>query len=63
MNAGKFDYQFVSYSGAVHAFTNPGADAVAKVTGLPIAYNAAADQRSWQHMRSFFNEIFGATKP
>ena len=63
MNAGKFDYQFISYAGAVHAFTNPGADAIAKATGLPIAYNAAADKRSWALMRSFFGEVLGATKP
>lgn len=63
MNAGKFDYQFVSYAGAVHAFTNPGADAIAKATKLPVAYNAAADRRSWALMRSFFGEIFGTTKP
>lgn len=60
MNDGKFDYQFVSYAGAVHAFSNPNADAVAKATGLPIAYNAAADKRSWAHMRAFFDEIFAA---
>ena len=63
MNAGKFDYQFISYAGAVHAFTNPGADAIAKATGLPIAYNAAADKRSWELMRSFFREVLDATKP
>jgi dienelactone hydrolase len=62
MNDGKFDYQFISYAGAVHAFTNPGADAIAKATGLPIAYNAAADKRSWAHMRTFFREILGAKK-
>ena len=59
MNDGKFDYQFVSYAGAVHAFTNPGADELAKATGLPIAYNAAADHRSWAHMKVFFKELFG----
>ena len=58
MNEGKFDYQFVSYAGAVHAFTNPGADQLAKATGLPIAYNAAADHRSWAHMKVFFQELF-----
>lgn len=58
MNEGKFDYQFISYAGAVHAFTNPGADAIAKATGLPIAYHPVAAQRSWMHMRSFFREIF-----
>lgn len=62
MNDGKFDYQFVSYAGAVHAFSNPGADKIAKATGLPIAYHAAADKRSWAHMRSFFNEIFAVKK-
>lgn len=62
MNDGKFDYQFVSYAGAVHAFSNPGADKIAKATGLPIAYNAAADKRSWAHMKTFFNEIFAVKK-
>ena len=62
MNEGKFDYQFVSYAGAVHAFSNPGADKIAKATGLPIAYNQAADKRSWAHMRTFFNEIFAVKK-
>ena len=60
MNDGKFDYQFVSYSGAVHAFTNPDADKVAAANGLSgkIGYNAAADRRSWAEMKSFFKEIF-----
>ena len=58
MNDGKFDYQFISYAGAVHAFTNPGADKLAAATGLPIAYNAAADRRSWAHLKVFFKEIF-----
>lgn len=65
LDAGKFDYQFVSYSGAVHAFTNPGADALARKTGLSgIGYQSAAATRSWALMRSFFNEIFkdGAAK-
>jgi dienelactone hydrolase len=60
MNDGKFDYQFISYSGAVHAFTNPGADKVAAANGLTgkIAYNEAADRRSWAQARVFFKEIF-----
>lgn len=64
MNDGKFDYQFVSYAGAIHAFTNPKADEVAKKTGLVggIGYNAAADRRSWAHMRAFFSEIFAVKK-
>ncbi len=56
----KLDYQFVSYAGAIHAFTNPGADEMAKSAGLVggIGYNAAADHRSWAHMQAFFGEIF-----
>lgn len=62
MDEGKFDYQYISYAGAVHAFTNKGADKIAKDTGLPIAYHAAADKRSWSHMKTFFAEIFAAKK-
>lgn len=59
----KIDYEFISYAGAVHAFTNPGADALAKTAGLTgIGYSASADKRSWSHMRSFFNEIFAVKK-
>ena len=63
LDDGKFDYQFINYAGAVHAFTNPDADSVAAAAGLKgIAYNAAADHRSWQHMRDFFAEIFAEKK-
>jgi len=56
MNEGKFDFQFVEYSGAQHAFTNPNADKT-HVAGL--AYNAEAASRSWNQMKTFFGEIFG----
>ncbi len=62
LDAAKLDYQFVSYSGAVHAFTNPDANKIAAATGLPIAYNAAADTRSWALMQSFLAEIFATKK-
>ena len=53
------DYQFVSYAGAIHAFTNPGADAVRAKHGLNgIGYQAAAANRSWGHCRQFLAEIF-----
>jgi len=45
--------------GAKHSFTNPGADDYG-IDGL--AYNAAADRRSWQDMQDFFAEIFGEAK-
>lgn len=61
LDDGKVDYQFFSYSHAVHSFTNPDADKVrveAKLEG--IGYNEPAARRSWQHMRLFFDEIFAA---
>ncbi len=52
------DWQLVAYSGAVHAFTQ-------KMAGSDIstgvAYDAAADRRSWEAMKVFFAEIFGTT--
>jgi dienelactone hydrolase len=51
-------YRVDNYPGVTHGFTNPGADEVAKTFGLPVAYNAAADEKSWLAMQKFFNEIF-----
>jgi dienelactone hydrolase len=50
------DWQMISYSGAVHAFTDRTA------TNSPssgAAYNEKADHRSWEAMKQFFAEIFG----
>lgn len=60
MDEGGFDFEYVSYSGALHAFTNPDADAMARLNGMEgkIGYNAEADRRSWAHMKLFFDEIF-----
>jgi dienelactone hydrolase len=59
MNDGKLDFQFVEYSGAVHAFTNPDSDK-ARAAGLDgVGYNAEAATRSWNQMKVFFEEIFG----
>jgi dienelactone hydrolase len=63
LDDGKLDYQLISYAGAIHAFTNPDADRMAKATGLNgIGYNEAADRRSWAHMKLFFDEIFSSRK-
>jgi len=55
MNAAQVDWQMVFYSHAVHSFTdkNAGSD-----NSKGVAYNALADQRSWEAMKVFFNEIF-----
>ncbi len=55
MRAAGVDYQFIAYSGAVHAFTNPNSgDDLSRGA----AYNANADRRSWEHMKMFFAELF-----
>ncbi len=59
MKDGNFDWQWVSYPGAVHAFTNPGATALGKKYGMNIAYNEAAATASWARMQEFFQTLFG----
>ncbi len=49
------DWQMIFFGGAVHSFTNPGADKRG-IKGL--AYNKKADERSWKYMQLFFEEIF-----
>ncbi len=51
------DWVFVAYSGAVHSFTSPEADQHG-IEG--IAYHEKADKRSWQAMKAFLEEAFGA---
>ncbi len=57
-NAG-VDWYLISYSDAVHAFTNP-ASGTDKTTG--VAYNEKAERRSWVAMNDFFAEIFGENR-
>ena len=56
MRATQVDWQLHSYGGAVHSFTNPDAD---KLGNPALAYNAAADRRSWAAMLALFQEAFG----
>ena len=55
MRKGGADWQLVSYGNAVHSFTdwNAGGD-----NSKGAAYNAKADARSWEAMKSFFAELF-----
>lgn len=65
LNDAKFDYRFVQYAGALHAFSNPDADTLVEENpGLKgfIGYSPSADRRSWQDMRDFFGEIFAEPK-
>lgn len=51
----KADWQMMYYGGAVHSFTNPGAD---KAGNAAVKYDARADKRSRLHMKTFFDEVF-----
>ena len=55
----KVNYEMNYYGGAVHSFTVPEAD---KAGMKGIAYNAAADQRSWRAMLRLFGEVLVAPK-
>jgi len=58
MDAAGVDYEFISYPGAMHSFTNPDADRFGAEFKLPLKYNADADAASWQEMQKFFSGIF-----
>jgi dienelactone hydrolase len=49
------DWRLTQYGGAVHGFTNPNAGSD---NSKGMAYNAKADQRSWQETTDFYKEIF-----
>jgi dienelactone hydrolase len=49
------DYEIDLYGHTVHAFTNPDAG---NDPNRGVAYNAQADQRSWERMKDFFWELF-----
>jgi len=51
-------YTFINYDGALHAFTNPASTANGKKFNMAIAYNEAADKKSWEDMKAFFKTIF-----
>jgi len=58
MKGAGVDYKFISYPGAKHSFTNPGADIYAEKFNIPVGYNVEADRKSWQDMQKFLQESF-----
>jgi dienelactone hydrolase len=55
MRKNKVDWQLVKYGGAVHSFTEK---AAGTDNSKGAAYNATADTRSWEAMRTFLGETF-----
>ena len=55
MKVADADWQVIIYGGAVHSFTNQSAG---NDPSKGVAYNKQVDERSWEAMKQFFNEIF-----
>ncbi len=56
MSEAGVDWQVHAYGGAMHAFTNPGAND----PGFGAVYNAAAERRAYQSLENFLAEIFAS---
>lgn len=56
MNKAGADWQFVSFSGAVHAFT---LKAAGNDNSKGAAYNERADRRAWRYTVDFLKEVLG----
>ena len=52
------DYEFHSYPGAKHGFTNPEATDKGKKYNLPLAYDERTDRQSWEDMKTFWAKVF-----
>ena len=51
-------YDYIAYSGVKHSFTSKEADANGEKFGLPLAYDADADAKSWASLQALFAEAF-----
>ncbi len=56
METAQIDYEFIAYEGVLHGFTNPAATERGEKFGLPLKYDAEADQASWQAMQAHFSK-------
>lgn len=64
MDAAGADYTFIEYPNAMHAFTNPAATENGKKFGMPLAYDEAADKKSWAELQRFLKTVFSeSSKP
>ena len=58
MDEAEVDYQYISYPGVVHSFTNPEATALGEKFGMNVAYDEKADKASWEELQNFLAGIF-----
>ncbi len=58
MEEANADYEFISYPGVMHSFTNPGATAIGEKYDLPLAYDEQADEKSWAELKAFLDALW-----
>ncbi|WP_299361793.1 dienelactone hydrolase family protein [Winogradskyella sp.] len=51
-------YEYIAYPGVKHSFTSKTADANAEKFNLPLAYDADADEKSWNSLQELLKEVF-----
>ncbi|MEM8928323.1 MAG: dienelactone hydrolase family protein [Bacteroidota bacterium] len=52
------NYDYIAYPGVKHGFTSKEADANGEKFGLPLAYDADADAKSWASLQELLGEAF-----
>ncbi len=58
MQDAEVDLTLVSFPGVLHSFTNPGADRIASEFNMPVGFDQAAADRSWNGTLEFYETIF-----
>lgn len=58
MGDANLTYEFINYPGVTHGFTNPRATEKGEAYGLPLKYDAQADEDSWARMQAFLKDVF-----
>ena len=51
-------YEYIAYPGVKHSFTSKAADENADKFNLPLAYDAEADEKSWQSLQQLLKTTF-----
>jgi len=59
MDHARADYRVLVHAGAKHGFTNAESDERAVKYKIPVGYDAAADNESWQAMQELFASVWG----
>jgi len=57
MESAGVDYEFISYPGASHSFTNPIATELGMKYDMPLAYDKNADEQSWKKLGEFLGSL------